>query len=47
MGIAIGDNVQVYTTSNIIMGIQIVSIGINVIGLTITILTVQFQSNYK
>ena len=45
--IAISVNVQVYTTSNIIMSIQIVSIRINVIVLATTILSVQIQSNYN
>ena len=44
MHIAQGVNVQVYT-SNIMMSIQIVSIGIDVIKFAITILTVQIQSN--
>lgn len=42
--IAIGINVQVYTI-NIMMSIQIVSIGIDVIRFATTILTIQFQSN--
>ena len=47
MRVAIGVNVQVYTASNIMMSIQIVSTGIDVIGLATAILTVQSKSNKK
>ena len=40
ISIAIGVNVQVYTTSNILMSIKIVSTGIDVIGFIIPIKTV-------
>ena len=45
ISIAMGVNVQVYTISNILMSIQIVSTGIDVIKLATAILTVQFCSN--
>ena len=45
MRIVVGVNVQVHTTSNIMMSIQIVSIGIDVIRLSTIKLTVQFKSN--
>lgn len=43
--IATGINVKVYTISNILMNIQIVSTGIDVIEFATTILTVQFRLN--
>ena len=42
---SIGVNLQVYTTSNILISIQIVSTGIDVIRLAIAILTTQFVIN--
>ena len=45
--IAIDVNVQVYTTSNTLMSIQIVSTTIDVIGFARTILIVQFQYKFK
>lgn len=47
ISIIIGVNVQVYITSNILMNIQIVSTGIDIIGFVKAILTVQFQSKLK
>ena len=43
MLIPMGVNVQVYTTSNILMSIQIVSTMIDIIGFATTTLTVQIQ----
>ena len=42
---AMGVNVQVYTTSNILMNIQIISTGIDVIRFATAILTMQFCFN--
>ena len=45
MCIIVGVNVQMYSTTNTMMNIQIVSTGIDVIELAIAILTVQFALN--
>ena len=42
---AMGVNVQVYTTNNILMSMQIVSTWIDVIRFATTILTMQFRLN--
>ena len=43
----IGINVKMYTTSNILMNIQIVSTGIDIIRFATAILAVQFQTKLK
>ena len=43
ISITIGVNVQVYTTNNILMSIQIVSTWIDFISFSTAILTVQFK----
>ena len=47
ISIVIGVNVQVYTINNILMSIQFVSTGIDVIKFTTTILTMQFPTKLK